>query len=122
MYSTLEPCSFHGRTPACSRVITERRIGCAVFGMRDPNPGADGKGARILRDASVQVVEAICEREVQRQLGPWVLATTRTSHDTARATSPRRCRHPSSRRRSPRCTRSIWSARTGVVRSLHVHE
>ena len=74
MYSTLEPCSFHGRTPACSRVIVERGIARLVLGMRDPNPRVDGEGARILRDAGVEVVEGVCEREVRRQLGAWVLA------------------------------------------------
>jgi diaminohydroxyphosphoribosylaminopyrimidine deaminase/5-amino-6-(5-phosphoribosylamino)uracil reductase len=74
MYSTLEPCSFHGRTPACSRVIVARGIARLVFGMRDPNPRVDGEGARILRDAGVEVVEGVCEREVRRQLGAWVLA------------------------------------------------
>jgi diaminohydroxyphosphoribosylaminopyrimidine deaminase/5-amino-6-(5-phosphoribosylamino)uracil reductase len=74
MFSTLEPCSFHGRTPACSHVIIERGIGRLVFAMRDPNPRVDGAGARILRDAGVAVVESVCEREVRRQLGVWVLA------------------------------------------------
>jgi diaminohydroxyphosphoribosylaminopyrimidine deaminase/5-amino-6-(5-phosphoribosylamino)uracil reductase len=51
MYSTLEPCSFHGRTPACSRVIIDRRIARVVIGMNDPNPRVDGEGVRILQAA-----------------------------------------------------------------------
>jgi diaminohydroxyphosphoribosylaminopyrimidine deaminase/5-amino-6-(5-phosphoribosylamino)uracil reductase len=74
MYSTLEPCSFHGRTPACSRVIVDRGIGRVVTGMRDPNPRVDGEGARILREAGIEVIESVCEQEVRRQLGSWVLA------------------------------------------------
>jgi diaminohydroxyphosphoribosylaminopyrimidine deaminase/5-amino-6-(5-phosphoribosylamino)uracil reductase len=74
MYSTLEPCSFHGRTPACSRVIVDHAIVRVVIGMRDPHPRVDGEGARILRDASIEVIEGVCEREVRRQLGGWVLA------------------------------------------------
>lgn len=74
MYSTLEPCSFHGRTPACSRFIVDHRIGLLVFGMNDPNPRVDGEGARILRSGGVGVLERVCEREVRRQLGSWVLA------------------------------------------------
>jgi diaminohydroxyphosphoribosylaminopyrimidine deaminase/5-amino-6-(5-phosphoribosylamino)uracil reductase len=73
MYSTLEPCSFHGRTPACSRAIIEQGIACVVFGMRDPNPRVDGEGARILRAAGVAVVDGVCEPEIRRQLGNWVL-------------------------------------------------
>lgn len=73
LYSTLEPCSFHGRTPACARAIAERGIARVVTGMRDPNPRVDGAGARILRDAGVEVIEGVCEAEVRRQLGVWVI-------------------------------------------------
>jgi diaminohydroxyphosphoribosylaminopyrimidine deaminase/5-amino-6-(5-phosphoribosylamino)uracil reductase len=73
LYSTLEPCSFHGRTPACSRVIAERKVRRVVTGMRDPNPRVDGVGVRILEEAGIEVIEGVCEREVRRQLGGWVL-------------------------------------------------
>jgi len=73
LYSTLEPCSFHGRTPACSRSIAERGIARVVLGMRDPHPRVDGAGVRILREAGVEVIEGVCEHEIRRQLGPWVL-------------------------------------------------
>jgi diaminohydroxyphosphoribosylaminopyrimidine deaminase / 5-amino-6-(5-phosphoribosylamino)uracil reductase len=73
MYSTLEPCSFHGRTPACSRVILEHRLGKVVIGMRDPHPRVDGEGVRILREGGVEVLEGVCESVVRRQLGIWVL-------------------------------------------------
>lgn len=73
LYSTLEPCSFHGRTPACSRSIAERGIARVVIGMRDPHPRVNGAGIQILRDAGVEVIEGICEVDVRRQLGRWVL-------------------------------------------------
>ncbi|MBM3771457.1 MAG: riboflavin biosynthesis protein RibD [Acidimicrobiia bacterium] len=73
LYSTLEPCSFHGRTPACSRSIAARGIAKVVIGMRDPHPLVDGAGVGILLDAGVHVIEGICEAEVRRQLGPWVI-------------------------------------------------
>jgi diaminohydroxyphosphoribosylaminopyrimidine deaminase/5-amino-6-(5-phosphoribosylamino)uracil reductase len=73
LYSTLEPCSFHGRTPACSHAIVGRGIRRVVIGMRDPNPRVDGEGLRILRAGGVEVIEGVCEREVRRQLGRWVL-------------------------------------------------
>lgn len=73
LYSTLEPCSFHGRTPACSRSIAARGIARVVIGMRDPHPLVDGAGIRILRDAGVDVVEGVCDADVRLQLGTWVL-------------------------------------------------
>ncbi len=73
LYSTLEPCSFHGRTPACARSIAERGLARVVIGMHDPHPRVSGEGCRILRDAGVEVVEGICEALVRRQLGSWVL-------------------------------------------------
>ncbi len=73
LYSTLEPCSFHGRTPACARSIADRGIARVVIGMRDPHPRVNGEGILILRTAQVEVVEGVCESEVRRQLGPWIL-------------------------------------------------
>jgi diaminohydroxyphosphoribosylaminopyrimidine deaminase/5-amino-6-(5-phosphoribosylamino)uracil reductase len=72
LYSTLEPCSFHGRTPACSQAIVSQRIARVVIGMRDPHPRVNGAGIRILRDAGLEVIEGVCENEVRRQLGSWV--------------------------------------------------
>jgi len=73
LYSTLEPCSFHGRTAACSRSIAERGIARVVIGMRDPHPRVDGEGIAILQGAGVEVREGVCEAAVRRQLGSWVL-------------------------------------------------
>ena len=36
LYSTLEPCSFHGRTAACSRVIVDHGIGLVVSACATP--------------------------------------------------------------------------------------
>jgi diaminohydroxyphosphoribosylaminopyrimidine deaminase/5-amino-6-(5-phosphoribosylamino)uracil reductase len=74
LYSTLEPCAFHGRTPACARSIAERGIARVVIGMRDPHPRVNGRGIEILREAGVEVVEGILEADVRRQLGAWVIA------------------------------------------------
>jgi diaminohydroxyphosphoribosylaminopyrimidine deaminase / 5-amino-6-(5-phosphoribosylamino)uracil reductase len=72
LYSTLEPCSFHGRTPACAKVVAECGVTTLVLGIRDPHPRVDGLGAKMVRDAGLVVVEGICEDEVLRQLAPWV--------------------------------------------------
>ena len=74
LYSTLEPCSFHGRTPACAVSIASRGIASVVTGMRDPHPRVNGAGVAILRSAGVHVIERVCEAEVMRQLGHWVLS------------------------------------------------
>ena len=73
-YSTLEPCAFHGRTPACAHAIVARKIARVVIAMRDPHPRVDGAGVRILREGGVEVIEAVLEDEVRRQLAPWILA------------------------------------------------
>jgi diaminohydroxyphosphoribosylaminopyrimidine deaminase/5-amino-6-(5-phosphoribosylamino)uracil reductase len=82
LYSTLEPCSFHGRTPACAQIIVDRGIARVVIGMGDPHPRVDGEGVRILQQAGVQVVQGVCERDVRRQLGEWIL--TRHPHEPIR--------------------------------------
>lgn len=73
LYSTLEPCAFHGRTPACAHAIVGRGVRRVVVSILDPNPRVDGAGLRILRDAGVEVVEDVCTDDVVRQLARWLL-------------------------------------------------
>jgi len=82
LYSTLEPCSFHGRTPACADAIVKRGLSRVVVAMRDPNPRVDGLGLRILREGGLEISEGVCETRVRLQLGPWILA--QHPHEIAR--------------------------------------
>lgn len=97
LYSTLEPCSFHGRTPACAHAIVSRGLARVVTAVRDPNPRVDGAGVRILREGGVEVVEGVCQREVWRQLGSWIaqhhpLAIAREADLLSEATPAERLR------------------------------
>jgi len=73
LYSTLEPCAFHGRTPACARAIVDAGVRRVVVGILDPNPRVDGAGLRILTDAGVAVVRDVQAPAITQQLGPWLL-------------------------------------------------
>lgn len=57
LYVTLEPCCHYGKTPPCTEIIIEKKIAKVVIGSRDPNPKVAGKGARILREHGIEVVE-----------------------------------------------------------------
>lgn len=57
LYVTLEPCCHYGKTPPCTEIIIEKKIAKVVIGSQDPNPKVAGKGARILREHGIEVVE-----------------------------------------------------------------
>lgn len=57
IYVTLEPCCHYGKQPPCTDAILENKISRVVIGSRDPNPLVSGKGAAILKNAGVEVVE-----------------------------------------------------------------
>ncbi|MBP6506391.1 MAG: bifunctional diaminohydroxyphosphoribosylaminopyrimidine deaminase/5-amino-6-(5-phosphoribosylamino)uracil reductase RibD [Opitutaceae bacterium] len=63
LYVTLEPCSTHGRTGACTDAIIGAGIKKVVVGATDPNPEHAGRGFEILRAAGIEVVAGVLEAE-----------------------------------------------------------
>ena len=70
---TLEPCSFHGRTPSCARALVERRIRAVVIAILDPHPYNRGRGVRILEEAGIDVTLGVLAAEAERELGPYLI-------------------------------------------------
>jgi pyrimidine deaminase RibD-like protein len=71
-FVTLEPCSFHQRTPSCARELVARRVGAVYVAMLDPHPRNRGAGLAILRDAGIEVVEGILAEDAARDMGPYL--------------------------------------------------
>jgi diaminohydroxyphosphoribosylaminopyrimidine deaminase/5-amino-6-(5-phosphoribosylamino)uracil reductase len=65
LYTNLEPCSHHGRTPPCAKALIDVGVRRVVAAMRDPNPNVAGRGFRLLRAASVIVEIGLRQREAQ---------------------------------------------------------
>ena len=63
LYVTLEPCCTFGRTPPCTEAIKKAGIRRVVVGCTDCNPKHAGRGLAILREAGIDVVSGICEKE-----------------------------------------------------------
>lgn len=71
-YVTLEPCSFHQRTPSCAKGLIARRIGAVFVAMIDPHPRNQGRGIALLREAGIAVEAGLLEEEVQAFLRPYL--------------------------------------------------
>lgn len=69
IYVTLEPCSHYGKTPPCSKLIIDSGIPRVVVGSTDPNEKVSGRGIKMLRDAGVEVVTGVLEKEC-REINP----------------------------------------------------
>ena len=72
LYTTLEPCSHHGRTPPCTDAIIEAGVSRVVVGLSDPDPSVDGRGLDSLRKAGIEVTVGVAESEVADQLAAYV--------------------------------------------------
>ncbi|MDR1646052.1 MAG: bifunctional diaminohydroxyphosphoribosylaminopyrimidine deaminase/5-amino-6-(5-phosphoribosylamino)uracil reductase RibD [Tannerellaceae bacterium] len=63
LYVNLEPCSHHGKTPPCTELIIRNRIPRVVVACTDPYPEVAGRGIRRLREAGVEVITGVLEKE-----------------------------------------------------------
>jgi len=72
LYSTLEPCSHHGRTPPCVDAILRAGVARVVVGVVDPDPQVSGRGIAALREAGVEVRTGVRQNEVTEQLAPYL--------------------------------------------------
>ena len=71
LYTTLEPCDHHGKTPPCSAAILDAGIRRVFVGSRDPNPVVNGKGIARLAAGGVLVVPEVLRRECDALNAHW---------------------------------------------------
>ena len=85
LYTTLEPCSHHGRTPPCTDAIIEAGVAEVHAAVLDPNPNVRGGGLAILAEAGVSTRIGEGEAKARRLLEAYVkYVTTGTPFVTAK--------------------------------------
>ena len=71
-FVTLEPCSFHGRTPSCAQALVQRKIRDVFVALIDPHSKNRGHGIRILKNADIPVQVGLLEKEAKKDLRPYL--------------------------------------------------
>jgi diaminohydroxyphosphoribosylaminopyrimidine deaminase / 5-amino-6-(5-phosphoribosylamino)uracil reductase len=66
VYTSLEPCSHHGKTPPCADAIATAGVARVVSALEDPNPEVGGAGHARLRAAGVAVEIGLGAQEARR--------------------------------------------------------
>ena len=66
LYLNLEPCCHFGKTPPCTEAIIRAGIRKVVFATKDPNPRVNGKGARILRRAGIEIRSGLLKNQAEK--------------------------------------------------------
>jgi len=66
IYVTLEPCCHTGNTGPCTDALIAAGVKKVVFASTDPDPRVNGKGARRLRKAGIEVVKGVLAAEAER--------------------------------------------------------
>jgi diaminohydroxyphosphoribosylaminopyrimidine deaminase/5-amino-6-(5-phosphoribosylamino)uracil reductase len=72
VFTTLEPCSHQGRTPACASALIDAHVARVVVGIEDPDTHVAGAGIEALRAAAIDVELGVCADEIRTQLAPYL--------------------------------------------------
>lgn len=80
IFVTLEPCAHEGKTPSCARMLAKHRLGSVTYGLRDPNPLVDGKGAQMLSAVGIKVEEFSELKSELEELSEHFLHNVRTGY------------------------------------------
>jgi len=99
IYVSLEPCSHFGKTPPCADLIVRSGIPKVVIGTVDPNYQVAGKGIERLKNAGIEVLVGVLEKECQalnkrfftyhNQKRPYIILKWAESQDGFIAPSPK---------------------------------
>ncbi|MGX6649040.1 bifunctional diaminohydroxyphosphoribosylaminopyrimidine deaminase/5-amino-6-(5-phosphoribosylamino)uracil reductase RibD [Maricaulaceae bacterium MS644] len=65
VYVTLEPCSHYGKTPPCAEALILARPAVVIIACTDPFEAVAGRGAAMLREAGIEVVEGVRRAEAE---------------------------------------------------------
>lgn len=76
-YVTLEPCAHHGRTPPCAEALVTAGVARVVIAASDPDPRVSGKGAQILRDSGIEVVDNVLALQAYEGLSGYLTRSLR---------------------------------------------
>ena len=66
VYTTLEPCSHHGRTPPCASELLEAGVARVVAAIVDPYHEVAGRGLSMLQAGGADVASGLMEVEARR--------------------------------------------------------
>jgi diaminohydroxyphosphoribosylaminopyrimidine deaminase/5-amino-6-(5-phosphoribosylamino)uracil reductase len=91
VYVTLEPCSYHGRTPPCTEALIAAGVKRVIAAMGDPNPRVNGSGLARLSAAGIETACGLLEEQARElNIGyvsrmtrgrPWLRIKTAASLD-----------------------------------------
>lgn len=91
LFVSLEPCSHFGKTPPCADFIIQHKIPKVVIGCFDPYSEVSGKGIERLKNAGIEVVVPVLEKEcrllnkrfftVQEKKRPYIILKWTQSED-----------------------------------------
>ncbi len=93
----LEPCSHWGKTPPCADLVIKSEFKKVVIGMADVNPVVKNNGIKKLKNAGIEVITGILEKECRElnkvfiknilEKKPYIMLKTATTLDSKIATS-----------------------------------